>query len=75
MRCSRSTTAPSTRTRAPETRPGSTTEVFRRRMLAEVEAASANGTRPATEERQPLASTRLGAARRAGPQPLSNRGA
>jgi glycosyltransferase involved in cell wall biosynthesis len=35
------------------------TEVFRRRMLSEVEAASANGTRPATEERQPLASTRL----------------
>jgi glycosyltransferase involved in cell wall biosynthesis len=33
--------------------------VFRRRMLAEVEAACAGGSRPATEERQPLASTRL----------------
>jgi glycosyltransferase involved in cell wall biosynthesis len=34
-------------------------DVFRRRMLAEVEAAYAAGTRPATEERQPLPSTRL----------------
>jgi hypothetical protein len=33
--------------------------VFRRRMLAEVEAAYAGGSRPATEERQPLPSTRL----------------
>ena len=35
------------------------TDVFRRRLLAEVEAAYANGTRPPAEERQPLASTRL----------------
>jgi glycosyltransferase involved in cell wall biosynthesis len=34
-------------------------EVFRRRMLAEVEAAYAAGTRAATEARQPLPSTRL----------------
>jgi glycosyltransferase involved in cell wall biosynthesis len=33
--------------------------VFRRRMLAEVEAACADGTRAAASDRQPLASTRL----------------
>jgi glycosyltransferase involved in cell wall biosynthesis len=33
--------------------------VFRRRMLAEVEAACASDTRPSLEERQPLPSTRL----------------
>jgi glycosyltransferase involved in cell wall biosynthesis len=33
--------------------------VFRRRMLAEVEAACAEGTRAAASDRQPLASTRL----------------
>ena len=33
--------------------------VFRRRMLAEVEAACASGARPPTEERHPLPSTRL----------------
>jgi glycosyltransferase involved in cell wall biosynthesis len=34
-------------------------EVFRRRLLAEVEAACASNTRPSLEERQPLPSTRL----------------
>jgi glycosyltransferase involved in cell wall biosynthesis len=34
-------------------------DVFRRRMLAEVEAACTSGSRPSTEERQPLPSTRL----------------
>jgi glycosyltransferase involved in cell wall biosynthesis len=34
-------------------------EIFRRRMLAEVQAACAGGTRPTGAERQPLASTRL----------------
>jgi glycosyltransferase involved in cell wall biosynthesis len=34
-------------------------DVFRRRMLAEVEAAGTSGSRPSTEERQPLPSTRL----------------
>jgi glycosyltransferase involved in cell wall biosynthesis len=33
--------------------------VFRRRMLAEVEAAYTSDSRPSTEERQPLPSTRL----------------
>jgi glycosyltransferase involved in cell wall biosynthesis len=35
------------------------TGVFHRRMLAEVEAACAGGSRPATEERQPRPTTRL----------------
>jgi glycosyltransferase involved in cell wall biosynthesis len=34
-------------------------DVFRRRMLAEVEAAFTSDSRPSTEERQPLPSTRL----------------
>lgn len=33
--------------------------VFRRRMLAEVDAACAEGTRAAATDRQPLASARL----------------